>query len=163
MQSKRRVYVAGWMVMTTVAAMAAGMASANDKAFEAKVSQGGMYEVEASKVAVQKAQAQYVKDQASTEVHDHMLVGSKLKSISEAAGLAFPSELNAEFSARLAKLKAVPAAQFDAAYVSDMKQIHAKDEKLFAQEAVDGSGAFKAFAAETDKVVKQHIGALNAN
>ena len=41
-----------------------------------------------------------------------------------------------------------------------MKQIHDNDEKLFAQEAKDGSGDFKPFAAETDKIVKRHIGAL---
>jgi len=45
--------------------------SKGDQAFVAKVSQGGMFEVAASKVAEDKAQAQDVKDQANTEVHDH--------------------------------------------------------------------------------------------
>ena len=141
---------------------AASPASVADKLFQSKVSQGGMYEVEASKVAVERAQAQNVKDLALSEVHDHTLVGDKLKSISSAVGLSFPSSLNGEFAQRLAKLKSTPGAAFDAAYIADMRSIHDKDEKLFHQEAQGGSGDFKTFAAETDLIVKRHIGALNA-
>jgi len=142
--------------------LAAAPASETDKAFQSKVSQGGSYEVEASKYAVTHAMAPDVKDLAVAEVHDHELVGAELKKISLAGGLSFPSSLNAEFAARLAKLKAVPASQFDAAYIADMDAIHDKDEKLFAQESIDGSGDFKGFAGRTDKIVKRHIGALHA-
>src|SRR6202044_2178132 len=54
-------------------------ASEADKVFVGKVSQGGMYEVEASKVAGQKASAPDVKDLAVMEVHDHGLVNRELK------------------------------------------------------------------------------------
>ncbi len=149
-------------LFTSATLLAATPASDTDKSFVAKVSQGGAYEVEASKLAAVRAQAQNVKDLASHEIHDHLLVGGKLKRTYLAAGLKYPTTLNPEFSARLAKLKATPAAQFDAAYLADMDQIHDKDEKLFAQEAKDGSGDFKSFAAETDLIVKRHIGALHA-
>jgi putative membrane protein len=141
---------------------AAPKSTDTDRAFVAKVSQGGAYEVAASRIAERRAQAQDVKDLAATEVHDHTLVGTKLKSTYTAAGLTFPVILNTEFQQRLAKLATAPTAGFDAAYVDDMKQIHDKDEKLFAQEAKDGSGDFKSFAAETDRIVKRHIGSLNA-
>ena len=133
-----------------------------DSAFVGKVSQGGAYEVAASQYAETMAQSQDVKDLSVAEVHDHTLVGNKLKKISAAAGIAIAPELNDEFKARLAKLKSVSKGDFDAAYLDDMKSIHDKDQKLFAQEANDGTGAFKPFAAETDKIVKRHIGALNA-
>src|SRR5476651_2248410 len=71
--------------------------SDTDKAFVAKVSQGGMYEVELGRLAETKAVAQDVKDQGNTETHDHQLVGAKLKSIVEANGMEFPNHLNAEF------------------------------------------------------------------
>lgn len=141
---------------------AAEPASAADKAFVGKVSQGGMYEVEASKLAEQKAVAQNVKDVASSEVHDHELVNAKLKRIAAAHDIPVAGTLNAEFQQRLDKLKAVSGAAFDAAYISDMQQIHDNDEKLFAQEATDGSADFKPFAHETDVIVKRHIGALAA-
>ena len=69
--------------------------------------------------------------------------------------------LNAEFSARLAKLKAVPAEKFDAYYLDDMKQIHNNDEGLFVQESQEGSAAYKQFAHLTAVLVKAHLGWLN--
>jgi putative membrane protein len=42
-----------------------------------------------------------------------------------------------------------------------MQDIHDKDEKLFAKEAMEGSDSFKTFAHPTDLIVKRHIGALH--
>ena len=142
---------------------AAEGASAVDKAFVGKVSQGGAYEVEASKVALQKASAPDVKDLATAEVHDHEGVNANLKQIASATGVEIAPQLNAEFQQRLAKLNAVQGAGFDQAYLADMKQIHDKDEKLFAQEAVAGSASYKTFAHQTDQIVKRHIGALGVS
>ena len=136
-------------------------ASDADKTFVGKVSQGGAYEVEASRYAETKAVAPDVKDLAIAEVHDHSLVGGNLKRIAAATGVPVAPALNAEFKERLAKLKSASAADFDAAYIADMQSIHDKDEKLFAQEAMDGSDSFKRFAHETDLIVKRHIGALH--
>ena len=137
-------------------------ASEADKAFVAKVSQGGHYEVEASKLALTKAQAQDVKDLAYSEVHDHDLVGKRLKAVSAAEHVPIVPALNAEFSGKLEHLRSLSGADFDAAYLSDMDAIHDKDEKLFAQEAIDGGAQdYKAFAAQTDPIVKRHIGALH--
>ncbi len=134
-----------------------------DRAFVAKVSQGGMYEVELAKVAETKATTQDLKDQANTEAHDHQLVGGKLKAIMEANGLEFPKALNAEFKARLERLSALSADQFDAAYVEDMKKIHDVDGSAFAEEAKGGTNAdLKAFAAETYRIVQRHLGELGA-
>jgi putative membrane protein len=146
----------------TTLAYAQDAASDNDKAFVAKVSQGGRYEVEASQIALTKAVAQDVKDLANTEVHDHELVNRKLKAISAEKHVPIAPALNAEFSAKLAHLRTLSGAEFDSAYLSEMAAIHDKDEKLFAQEAGDGgASAYKAFAAETDLIVKRHIGALH--
>jgi putative membrane protein len=135
-----------------------------DKAFAAKVSQGGMYEVELGKLSATKAVAQDIKDSAATELHDHQIVGDKLKSIMEANGMPFPTSLNAEFTARLAKMNDLPADKFDAAYLEDMKKIHHADGAAFAKEAKAGSNAdLKAFAAETYRIVQRHLGELNAS
>jgi putative membrane protein len=136
------------------------VASDIDKAFVGKVSQGGAYEVESSKLATRKAMAQDVKDLANSEVHDHELVGAELKKISAAKGVPIAPTLNAEFQGKLDHLKGLSGGEFDTAYLADMDAIHDKDEKLFAQEAIDGT-AYKAFAAKTDPIVKRHIGALH--
>ena len=136
-------------------------AADNDKTFTGKVSEGGLYEVMASKYAETKATAPDVKDVAATEVHDHQLVNAELKKAAAAAGIKIAPGLNAEFTERLAKLKSASGSDFDAAYIADMQAIHDKDEKLFAQEAMDGSEGYKTFAHQSDLVVKRHIGELH--
>jgi putative membrane protein len=144
-----------------VVALADDSPSDADKTFVANVSQGGMYEVEASTVAERRASAPDVKDVASTEVHDHDGVNAKLKKLADAAGIPMADKLNDKFQQRLDKLKGASDADFDAAYIEDMKGIHDNDEKLFAKEAQEGTGDFKTFAHETDLIVKRHIGALH--
>jgi len=134
-----------------------------DRTFVAKVSQGGMYEVELGKLAQTMATAQDVKDSANTEAHDHQLVGDKLKSIVEANGMAFPQELNPDFHARLERLRATPSDQFDGAYIEDMEKIHKADGAAFAKEADSGKNPdLRAFAAETHRIVQRHLGELGA-
>jgi putative membrane protein len=139
---------AGILILSsTITLYAADSFSDADKAFVAKVSQGGMYEVELGKLAETKAVSQDIKDQGNTEAHDHMLVGDKLKSIVESNGMEFPKQLNAEFQGRL----------------EDMKKIHAADGAAFAKEATSGTNPdLKAFAAETYRIVQRHLGELGA-
>jgi putative membrane protein len=145
-------------------AHASDIFSDTDQAFVAKVSQGGMYEVELGRLAQTKGVAQEIKDQGNTETHDHQLVGAKLKSIVEANGMELPKQLNAEFQMRFDKMSALPADQFDEAYIADMKKIHGADGAAFAQEAASGSNAdLKAFAAETYLIVQRHLGELGAS
>lgn len=147
--------------LIAVPAVNAAPATDTDKTFVGKVSQGGAYEVAASKLAEQMATSQKVKNLALTEVQDHDQVNMKLKKLAAAHQIPVAPKLNAEFQQRLDKLKAISGAAFDAAYITDMQQIHDKDEKLFAQENIDGSADFKPFAYETDMIVKRHIGALH--
>jgi putative membrane protein len=155
--------VAVLILASAIAATASDSFSDADKAFVAKVSQGGMYEVELGKLAQTNAGTQDIKDQGNTETHDHTLVGDKLKSIIEANGMEFPKELNAEFQARLDKISTLPGNEFDAAYIEDMKKIHAADGAAFAKEAVSGTNPdLKEFAAETYRIVQRHLGELGA-
>jgi putative membrane protein len=120
-----------------------------------------MYEVEASKIAAQKATSQDVKDLAVMEIHDHELVNRELRKIAASERTEAQLQLNSTFQQRIAQLKSNSGTAFDAAYVNDMAQIHDMDEKLFAREAVEGSSDFKVFAAKTDLIVKRHIGAIH--
>ena len=165
--SKSGIVTGGLMVFTVLAAAniasAASEASSQDNAFVAKVSQGGMYEVQLGKAAEQQGLAQDIKDQGNTEAHDHELVGKALKDAADSAGLQFPTELNPEFKARLAKITAYSGERFDREYVADMKKIHAADGAAFLMEAKNGTNpALKAFAAATFNIVQRHIGELNA-
>jgi putative membrane protein len=153
------VMAAGLMYATTLAA--APPASQADRDFVAKVSQGGRYEVEAGKIAAMRGVTPFVKNFGVLESHDHDAVNGALRDIAGATGVVIAPGLNPEFSKRLADLKAVPPDRFDAYYITDMKQIHNKDEGLFIQEAEGGSAPYQQFAHQTAVLVKAHLGWLN--
>jgi putative membrane protein len=158
-----KILVAALMAVLLGSTMLLGAepASPADRAFVAKVSQGGLYEVEAGKVAALRGTTPVVRDFGLLESQDHEAVNRGLKHIAAATGVSITHGLNPEFSQRLAKLKAVPNDQFDAYYIADMKQIHNKDEGLFVQESHDGSAPYQAFAHRTAILVNAHLGWLN--
>jgi len=140
----------------------AATATPADKAFVAKVSQGGMFEVDAGKLAETKGGTQDVRDFATMEVHDHMLVGARLKAVSSSEGVTFSSTPNAQFAGKMATLEGLSGAAFDQAYMSDMAALHDADGAAFLKESEDGgSAAYRAFGAETHRIVQRHIGAIH--
>ena len=134
-----------------------------DQAFVNKVSQGGMFEVAAGELATSKGSTQDIRDFATAEVHDHALVGDRLKKTASQAGITFPGQLNAKFSAKLKYLATLSGPMFDHAYLSEMATLHDMDGAAFAKESMDGdTPEFRAFAAETHRIVLRHIGAIHA-
>ena len=91
----RKSFIVTFAVTMVAFALGAGVGEASsdvDSTFVGKVSQGGAYEVEASKFAKLHASAQDVKDLATAEVHDHELVNKALKKLADAAGIAVSSD-----------------------------------------------------------------------
>jgi putative membrane protein len=140
---------------------AAESASQADRAFVAKVSQGGLCEVEAGKIAAMRGTTPAVKTFGVLDADDHDGVNSELKHIATMTNVPIAPGPNAEFSQRLAKFRAVPASQFDGYYLADMKQIHDKDEGLFLKEPAQGSAPCQKFAHHAAVLVKAHLGWLN--
>jgi putative membrane protein len=144
-------------------AHAADTVSAADRSFIAMVSQGGMFEVEAGGVGASQGSTQDIRDQGTTEQHDHQLVGEKLKSIASSVGITFPGTLSPAFQKELDDLKAASGPAFDALYLKDMEDVHAKDGAAFAKEAASGTNPdLRSFASETHRIVLRHIGELKA-
>ena len=151
------------VVILPAAAFADTTVSAADRTFVGMVSQGGMFEVEAGKVAETQASTQNVRDIGNTERHDHELVGMKLKAITDAAGIPTSPQLNAMFQQKLDALRAQSGTAFDNAFIAAMDDIHQKDGAAFAQEAASGTNTdLRAFATETHAIVERHLGALHA-
>ena len=138
-------------------------ATPGDLAFVAKVSQGGMFEVQAGKLAASKGSTQDIRDFGVMEAHDHALVGDKLKTNAQAEKIAFSTRLNAQFSAKLAHLESLSGVAFDTSYLAEMASLHAADGAAFAQVARTGATPdMRAFGAETHRIVQRHIGAIKA-
>jgi putative membrane protein len=154
---------AALFVLGLSAAQAAETASPTDKAFIAKVSQGGMFEVQLGQLAATQGSTQDIRDQGATEAHDHALVGAKLKSIASDEMVTFPDTLNPTFQSKLDAAKALTGAAFDQLYLHDMLMVHAGDGAAFAKEStVGGDPKLRAFATETHRIVVRHIGELKA-
>jgi putative membrane protein len=135
----------------------------SDRTFVHKVGLGGMFEVDSSKLALDKAGSQQVKDFAANEVKEHTEVGDKLKTVATEMGIVAPAQRDAKFQKMYDALNAKSGTDFDTLYLADMKTIHHTDGGLFAQEAKTTQNPdMKAFATETVGIVKRHIAALKA-
>jgi putative membrane protein len=139
-------------------AMAAAASPAQTFANEAGASD--FYEIEAGKLAQEKAQAQGLKDFGKMMVEHHSMSTEKLKAAGGKASPAIvPSPvLNAEQEANLATLRAAQGAAFDTAYKAQQVVAHEKALALMQGYASTGEvPELKTFASQTQKVVQAHL------
>jgi putative membrane protein len=122
-----------------------------------KAAEGGMAEVELSKLAQTKAQNADVKKFAQTMVTDHTKANGELKTLAGKMNVTLPSELNSTHKSTADKLNSLTGADFDKAYVDAMVKDHDDAVSLFQTEADGGTTAdLKAFAAKTLPTLKSH-------
>jgi putative membrane protein len=153
-----------WVLGSVASAttFAASSLSPSDQDFASTVWQGELFEVKACKVAESKAASRAVRDQATAQEHDQLLIRDKLIWIASESDQHFPADLNADFQARLDQLNALSGAAFDAAYLREMSAVHARNRTAFSNEAQSGQNEdLKAFAAETVPMVERQAAALN--
>lgn len=140
-------------------AMAATMASPA-QAFADAAGASDYYEVEAGKLAQEKASSQALKDFGGMMVTGHTESTEKLKAAGAAASPAITPNavLNAEQEANLATLRSATGADFDAAYKTQQIAAHEKALAAIQDYAVNGDvPEIKAWAADTAKVVQMHL------
>jgi len=135
-------------------------AASPGQTFANTVGASDYYEIEAGKLAQEKAQDQKLKDFGKLMVEHHTASTEKLKAAGAKASPAItPSPtLNAEQEANLATLRQAEGAAFDMAYKA--QQIAAHEKALAAVKDYAASGAvpeLKAFANEAEKVVQAHL------
>lgn len=130
--------------------------SKKDQDFLTKAAAGGMYEVEAGKLAEQKGTAQSVKSYGATLVKDHSAANEELKSLAGTKGVALPAALPTDKQARLDKIGR--AKDFDKEFLKEVGlDDHKKDISLFEKASKSADDAdVKAFATKTLPVLKAH-------
>lgn len=130
------------------------------QAFVNTVAASDYYEIEAGKLAQEKATTQALKNFGGMMVTGHTATTNTLKSIGAAASPAWvPSAvLTAQQEADLASLRAANGADFDTAYKAQQVAAHEKAHALLQDYAANGDGAeLKKFASDTAKTVKMHL------
>lgn len=93
--------------------------SKGDEALLKQIADGGMMQLETSKVAEKMATRADVKVFAVAEVEEQTGLGAKLKEIAEAKKASLPAGPNPQTEAIVAKLSALKGAAFDSAYVEN--------------------------------------------
>ncbi|OHV68358.1 hypothetical protein LCM4577_07315 [Mesorhizobium sp. LCM 4577] len=131
-------------------------AAENAQTFVNKAAAGGMFEVDSSKLAQERAKEQQVKDFAGKMIADHSAANEKLKKLAAEQKLQVPAQLDATQKSDIEKLQNTTTG-FDQPYVEMQRSAHADAVNLFQSYAKEGDNpSLKAFAAETLPTLKMH-------
>ena len=103
-----------------------GRMSGADRAFMLKAAGSGLYEVEVSKLAADKAESADVKKYASMLADDHTKANAELVALAEARGVKLPAQPPANKRERITRISTMSGPAFDQAYV---KQVGIGDHK----------------------------------
>lgn len=130
-------------------------AATDPAAFAQVAGSANLFEIESSKLALEKAGNEEVRGFAQKIIDDHTAAGERMKAAADAAGVAVPTEMGEADRKALEALQA--ADSFDRAYVKAQVEAHDKAVSLFdAFAAQSAAGPLHDFAAETLPTLKDH-------
>src|SRR5262249_33407858 len=118
-----------------------------------------LFEIESSKLALQRSQAAPVKDFASRMVTDHDLAAATMKQdLSDANIPAPPETLNGKDRTALDNLKIAKGAAFNKAYIEAQYNAHVEAVNLFGAYAKNGDNPrLKALASDLLPTLQGHL------
>ena len=136
---------------------AATMGAHDTGAFVSNLVQGNMYELDAAKIAEQKAKGPAVKAFAKMMTTDHTKLGAEAKPVIAKSGQTAPTDLDQRRKGFLDNLKAAGPNDFDKTYMDQQVSAHDETLTLLQGYAKDGSDAgLKALAGKALPVVQKH-------
>lgn len=127
--------------------------------FVQKASQSNLFEIESSKLALERSKNTDVRAFAQKMIDDHSGAGAGLKTAAEAAGLSgsVATALDEKHQEILKDLSEEDAADFDDEYVDEQEDAHRKAVKLFKKYSDKGENAnLKTFAMQTLPTLEAH-------
>jgi putative membrane protein len=127
--------------------------------FVAQAAFGNMFEVESSKLALERSKAGPVKAFAQRMLDDHSAAAVKFKEAVLEAKLAMPPDkLDAKHQAIMDELAGKQGADFDQAYIAAQHKAHVETVELFKGYAQAGEDTrMRAFAAELLPKLEAHL------
>lgn len=138
-------------------------ASNPDATFFKHAAEGGIFEVEAGKLAQDKGNSQKVKDFGAMMVTDHSAANDKLKSLAASKDVSLPSSSSVGQMATKGKLEVLSGDTFDKSYIKSQVKAHQQTIALFKKESATGQDPeAKAFAKATLPTLRSHLKAINA-
>lgn len=125
--------------------------------FMTKAASGGMFEVEAARLAQQRAQNPQVKSFADMMVKDHSGANDELRSLAASKNIMLPDSMSSEHMDELRDLREKRGAEFDREYMGTMVDAHETDISLYEDAAENMEDQqVKTFASGKLPTLRQH-------
>lgn len=139
-------------------------AAIDTETFVKQAASANKFEIDSSKIALERAQNADVKAFAQKMVDDHTNAGMKMKEALTTAGMAMPAEGSDKLEAKHQTLLdglTDTGSSFDAAYVAAQTQAHREAVQLFTQYSKSGDNeTIRTWATETLPALEQHLAAV---
>jgi putative membrane protein len=150
--------VAALSLAVASAAFAQGKMSDTDTKAIKNLAEANLAEIEAGKLAAEKAQSPQVKQFGSRMVQDHTQMLDDLKKIAQSKGVDLPGSAGMGDRASTLELRTKSGASFDKAYMDNMVKDHEKDVKEvgeLAQQVDDPQ--LKSAIQKAHSKIQQHL------
>lgn len=139
-------------------------ASFSDAQFVEKATMGGMFEVESSRLALEKSSSDKTKDFAHMMIEDHGKANEKFASLLSRKNMSAPARLDGEMQQKLDALRQFDGGEFDRAYYKAQVAAHQDAVALFQRAARDcRDNDLKDFAKDTLPTLQMHLTHLQQN
>jgi putative membrane protein len=138
--------------------------STADRTFIDKATQGGLFEVESSRLALDKNASAQNRSFANMMITDHSKANQALEKLVREKGGRVPTVLDTDLQAKLDDLRHKEGAAFDRAYHEAQVKAHDDAIALFESASRDcDDPELKAFAAKTLPTLRMHRSHLDVD
>ena len=149
--------VAAALCVAGLHAGAAGTLSAKDRRFLQQDAQGGAYEMQLARLALQKSADPRIKQFAQQDVSDHTALNQQAEQIARQNQVAIQTSVAPDKQAKLDHLGTLTGAAFDKAFISEMKAINKEDKSDFKEELGDTKNdQIKQFVQQGQAIDRKH-------
>jgi putative membrane protein len=133
------------------------MVNAQDQQFMVKAAQGGLMEVEAARLAQEKATSNEIKEFARKLEQDHQKANEDLKKLAAEKNVDLPTDMG-QHAAMLEKVRAASGADFDKRWMKMQVQHHKKDVNDFQKQTTRAMDSdVRNFATAKLPTLQQHL------
>jgi putative membrane protein len=118
----------------------------------------GLFEIQSSQLAPERASTPQVVDYALHMINDHTTQDQELKALASQKNIALPTALTPEKQTIVARLGTLNGANFDKEYMNAQVQSHEETVANFEKASMDARDAdIKAFAAKYLPALRMHL------
>lgn len=133
-----------------------------DELFITAATEGNLYEIQSSELALERASSEDVRSYAQMIVEDHTRLAEAMAQVASELGVTLPTELGAAQQLMIAHLSSSEGAAFDQAYLMQQVMSHQMEISLFEIAVQDAQNAqLTAFAQENLPILQAHLQAAH--